>query len=87
MHSRLTHIQNSRHSRYCESLKYSLHRTLCNLDIFTTYAYSSLAYGEPEEYDGLFCMEPCVKLAYSELEVYSKPCQISVMENFIQNHV
>ena len=41
MHSKLKHIQNSRHSRYCESLKYSLHRTLCNLDIFTTYVYSS----------------------------------------------
>ena len=37
----LKHIQNSRHSRYCESLNYSLHRTLCNLDIFTTYVYSS----------------------------------------------
>ena len=34
-------IFNSRHSRYCESLKYSIHRTLCNLDIFTTYVYSS----------------------------------------------
>ena len=41
MHSKLKHIQNSRHSRYCESLKYSLHRTLCNLDIFATYVYSS----------------------------------------------
>ena len=41
MHSKLKHIQNSRHSRYCESLKYSLHRTLCNLGIFTTYVCSS----------------------------------------------
>ena len=41
MHSKLKHIQNSRHSRYCESLKYSLHRALCNLDIFTAYVYSS----------------------------------------------
>ena len=41
MHSKLKHIQNSRHSRYCESLKYSLHRTLWDLDIFTTYVYSS----------------------------------------------
>ena len=41
MHSKLKHIQNWRHSRYCESLKYSLHRTLCNFDIFTTYVYSS----------------------------------------------
>ena len=27
--------------RYRESLKYSLHRTRCNLDIFMTYIYSS----------------------------------------------
>ena len=27
--------------RYRESLKYSLHKTLCNLDIFITYIYSS----------------------------------------------
>ena len=31
MHQNLS-IQNSRHSKYCESLKYSLHRTLCNLE-------------------------------------------------------
>ena len=47
----------------------------------------ALAYWEPEEYDGPFSIEPCVTLAYSELEAYSKPCQISIMENFIQNHV
>ena len=41
MHSKLKHIQNSRHSRYCESLKYSLHKSLCNVDIFTTCVYSS----------------------------------------------
>ena len=46
-----------------------------------------LAYWEPEEYDGPFSITPCVKLAYSELEAFSKPCQISIMENFIQNHV
>ena len=40
-HSKLKQIQNSRHSRYCESLKYSLQRTLCNHDIFTTYLQSS----------------------------------------------
>ena len=40
MHSKL-YIQNSRHLRYCESLKYSVHRTLSNLDIFTTYVASS----------------------------------------------
>ena len=37
----IKHIQNSRLSRYCESLKYSLHRTVFNLGIFTTYIYSS----------------------------------------------
>ena len=42
---------------------------------------------EPEEYDESFSIEPCVTLAYSELEAYSKPCQIFIMENFIQNHV
>ena len=41
MHSKIKHIQNSRHSRYCESCEYSLHRILCNLDIFTTYVYWS----------------------------------------------
>ena len=41
MHSKLKHIQNSSHSRYFESLWYSLHRTLCNLDILKTYVYSS----------------------------------------------
>ena len=43
MHNKLKHIQNSRHPRYCESLKYSLRRTLCNLGIFTTFVYSSLS--------------------------------------------
>ena len=41
MHSKLKHIQNSRHWKYCESLKCRLHRTLCNVDIFTTYVYLS----------------------------------------------
>ena len=31
----------------------------------------ALAYWETEEYNGLFSTEPCVTLAYSELEVYS----------------
>ena len=38
-------------------------------------------------YDGLFYTEPCVKLAYSKLETYLEPCQISIMDNCIQNHV
>ena len=87
MHSKLKHIQSSRHSRYCESLKYSLHRTLLNVDIFTTYVYSSPSISRTKEYDGLFSVEPCVTLAYPEPETYPKPCQISLIENFIQNHV
>ena len=38
-------------------------------------------------YDGQLSTEPCVTLAYSELKTYSEPCQISIMEDFIQNHV
>ena len=37
-------------------------------------------------YDGLFSTEPYVTPAYSELEAYSEPYQMSKMENFIQNH-
>ena len=47
----------------------------------------ALAYWEPEEYDRLFSVKPCVTLAYSDLKEYPKPCQMSIMENFIQNHV
>ena len=47
----------------------------------------ALAHWEPEKDDGPFSTEPCVTLACSELEAYSEPCQISIMENFIQNHV
>ena len=38
-------------------------------------------------YHGLFSTGPCVALVDSELEVYLEPCQISMMENFIHNHV
>ena len=38
-------------------------------------------------YDGLFSTEPYETLIYSELEAYSEPCQISMMENFIHNLV
>ena len=47
----------------------------------------ALAHWEPEQYGGPFSMEPCVTLAYSELGAYLEPFQISIMENFIQNHV
>ena len=78
MHSKLKYVQKSRYSRKRESLKYSLHRTLFNLDIFTSYVYSVC---------NLQPIATCVTLAYSELEAYSKPSQISIMENFIKNHV
>ena len=38
-------------------------------------------------YDVAFSTEPYLTLAYSELEAYLEPCQTSIMENFIQNHV
>ena len=38
-------------------------------------------------HNGSFSAEHCVTLTYSELEAYSEPCQISMMEKFIQNHV
>ena len=38
-------------------------------------------------YDGAISTEPYVTLAYSELEAYSEPCQISIKENSMQDHV
>ena len=38
-------------------------------------------------YGGLFSTELCVALVYSELEAYSEPSQISMMESFIYNVV
>ena len=92
-HSKLWHIQNSRHSKYWESLKHSLRRTMCNLGIFTTLLYSSpgrlraqgILRNLSNMYDGLFSTEPYVRLVFSELETYSEPCQIFVIENFIHN--
>ena len=64
---------------------------MCNLDIFMTLVYSSpgrLIIGNLSNmYDGLFSTEPCVTLVFSELEVYSEPCQMFMMENFIHNLV
>ena len=34
-------------------------------------------------YDGAFPTEPYITLAYSKLEAYSEPCQISAMEKNI----
>ena len=68
---------------------------MCNLGVFTTFVYSSpsilrtqgILRNLSDMYDGLFSTEPCVTLIYSELETYSKPCQISMVENFIHNLV
>ena len=63
---------------------------MCNLDIFTTQA---LAYWKPKEHNEPFSTEPCVTLAYSELEAYLWYCEtsehfhISIMDNFVQDHV
>ena len=47
----------------------------------------ALAYWKSEEYGEPFSTEPCVTLAYSKLEAHSELSQISIIENFIQNHV
>ena len=59
-----------------ESLRYSSRRTLRNLGIFTTLVYSSPSIVRIR---GI--------LTYSELIAYTEHCQISITENFIQNHV
>ena len=68
---------------------------MCNLGIFTTLEDSSpgrlrsqgILRNLSNMYGGLFSTEPCVTLVFSELEVYSEPCQIFMMENFIHNLV
>ena len=78
-----------------ESLRYSSRRTLRNLGIFTTLVYSSPSIVRIR---GIlktlstyrmfhFLQKPCVTLTYSELIAYTEHCQISITENFIQNHV
>ena len=66
-----------------------------NLGIFTTLVYLTpntlRAEGKLRNlsnmYDGLFSTEPSVTLVYSKFKAYSGPCQISVMENFINKLV
>ena len=66
-----------------------------NLGIFTTLAYLTpntlRAEGKLRNllnmYDGLFSTEPCVALAFAELEAYSEPCQIFMIENYSQPFV
>ena len=68
---------------------------MCNLGLFTTRVYASPGRLRAHEilrnlsnmYDRLFSTEPCVTLVFSELEAYSEPCQIFMMENFIHNLV
>ena len=74
--------------QYWEYLKYSLHRTISNLGIFTTLVYLNpnmlraqrILSNLLKMYDGLFSTEACVTLVYSELKAYSEHCQISMME-------
>ena len=87
MHSKLKHIQNLRHSRYCESLKYSLHRTLCNLDIFTTYVYSGPRTLRTRGIWWAVFYRTLCDTGYLELEAYSKPCQISIIEFYSESCV
>ena len=66
-----------------------------SLGIFMTLVYSSprvlRTQGKIRNlsniYGRLFSTEPCVTLVYSELETYSEPCQISMIENFIHDLV
>ena len=77
------------------TLKYSVFRLqfIQSLAIFSTLLYSSpsmlraqgILRSLTKMYDGLFSTEPCVTLVYSELEAYSEPCQISMLESFIHN--
>ena len=70
-------------------------QTICNLGIFTALVYSSpgrlraqgILRNLSNMYEGLFSSAPCVTLVFSELKVYSEPCQIFMMENFIHNLV
>ena len=67
---------------------------MCNFGIFTILAYLSPSMLRTRGifrtlsniYDGPFTTDPCVILAYSEVEAYSQPCQISMIKSFIQNH-
>ena len=66
---------------------------MCNLGIFMTLVYSSpgmlrdqgILRNLSNMYDGLFSTELCITLVFSELEAYSEPCQISMMESLIHN--
>ena len=68
---------------------------MCNFGIFTTLVYSSpgrlraqwIIRNLSNMCDGLFSTEPCVALVFSELESYSRPCQIFMIENFIHKLV
>ena len=68
---------------------------MCNFGIFPTLVYSSpgrlraqgILRNLSNMYDGLFYTEPCVTRVFSELDAYSEPCQIFMMENVIYNLV
>ena len=79
-------IIRTRDIRYWESIKCSLHRTMCNLPIFTTLVYLSTnilraqgilrnlshMYNMSNIYDGKCYSQICVTLAYLELWQYSE---------------
>ena len=79
-------IIGTRDIRYWESIKCSLHRTMCNLPIFTTLVYLSTnilraqgilrnlshMYNMSNIYDGKCYSQICVTLAYLELWQYSE---------------
>ena len=68
---------------------------MCNVGIFMAFVYLNPSILGTQGtlrnllnmYGGLFSTEPCVTLVYSEIEAYSEPCQICMMENFIHNLV
>ena len=76
-------------------LRFSKIQFTQNLGIFTTLVYSNpsilraqgILRNLSNMYDGLFSTEPYVTQVSPELETYSEPCQISMMENFFHNFV
>ena len=83
-------IQNLRHPKYRETLKYSLHRALCNLGIFATHSSPSILKTretlriQSNKYDEPFSTEPCVTLAYSELETWVHS-ELETIQNPVKN--
>ena len=73
--------------RYREALEYSFNRTLCNLDIFITYIYSSPSILRTRGIWWTAFYETLCNTGISELEAYSELTHISIMKKLIKNHV